>query len=125
MSTNTCGVSAAYGREHRGQAVHFPRLGDEIVRDGSQSGRSPSGLVLDPHGEAAAGADAFDRGRRNDHRVSALDAVDLLLKLLSDDCGRPTFLRTLCLIVQDRKQNSRVACLRPRRAGEAGECGDP
>ena len=71
-------------REHRGQSRRLARRGDEFVGCGGQQLGTAALPVLDAHGEAAAGADAGDRGRRDHDDEGAFDGRQPLAQIGGD-----------------------------------------
>ena len=78
-------------REHRGEARRLARGVDQFVGGRRQQLRTAALAVLDPHGEAAAGADARHGGRRNDDDEGALDGRQALAQLAGDRAADSPF----------------------------------
>ena len=87
-------------REHLGQSGRLARGADQFVRRRRQHFRAAALAVLDPHGEATAGADAGHRGRRNDNDEGALDARQPLAQLAGDRSRGKPLLVSLCRIFE-------------------------
>ena len=109
-------------REHLGQSGSLARGADQFVGRRRQHFGAATLAILDPHGEAAAGADAGHRGRWNYNDEGALDACKPHAQIVGDRASGKPLLVALRRIFEHREQRGGVARLCPRRAREAGEC---
>jgi hypothetical protein len=100
-------------REHLGQSRRLARRADQFVGRRGQHLRAAALAVLDPHGEAAAGADAGHRGRRDDDDEGALDARQPLAQIVRDrQRGQPFLWRSSGSSNTGNSAAALLACVR-------------
>ena len=98
------------------------RRGDQFVGGRRQHFGTASLPVLHAHGEAAAGADAGHRGRRDHDDERALQMRESRLRKSSAIASAVSpFLCAIFRVLEHREQRRGIACQGARSAGEACE----